>query len=64
MTKAELIKQLEPYPDNMDIYLEVTDDEFTYAYVNGVRKEKVLFSEDADGSGETCEDEVIIISDL
>lgn len=44
MTKAQLIKALEHYPDNMDVMIRQINWEVTLGEINTVRKEKVKFS--------------------
>lgn len=63
MTVGQLIERLQQYPKNMDVFIELTNDDFTYSLVDSVREEVVTFSEEPDGSGESCKDEVVIISD-
>ena len=64
MTVAELKKELEKYPDAMDVFIKQTNDEFQVSLANDVKKEKVLFSE-GDGNTDTeAYDEVVIISDF
>lgn len=62
MTKQQLIKALEPYPDNMDIFLDERLSEFTYGLLNGVRKQEIVFMEDPNGEVLST-NEVIILSE-
>lgn len=51
MTIAELKKELQKYPDNMDVFIKQTDDEFGISLLNEVKKVNALFSE-GDGNPE------------
>lgn len=46
MTVAQLIKELEKYPDNMDVFIDTRKTEFTYGLLNSVRTDIVTFIED------------------
>ena len=46
MTKAELIKALEPFPDTMEVFMDERKSEFHYGLLNSVEKRKILFTED------------------
>lgn len=64
MTVAELIKELEKHPDNMDVFVKQTDDEFGISLLNEVKKVNAFFSE-GNGNPETeAYDDVVILSDL
>lgn len=59
MTVKELKKELEKYPDNMDVFVSERKTEFAFGLVNGVRSEEITFSENPDFS----EDEEILAKD-
>lgn len=64
MTVFELKKELQKYPDNMDVFIKQTDDEFGISLLNEVKKVNALFSE-GDGNPETeAYEDVVILSDL
>ena len=46
MTKKELIKALEPFPDNMDVFMAPRKTEFHFGLLNSVSKQDVTFFED------------------
>lgn len=48
MTKAELIKALEPFPEDMQVFLESTT-EFQFGLVNSAEETDIIFREDPDG---------------
>lgn len=63
MTVAELKKQLEKYPDTMDVFIRQDNTEFELSLVEQISNQNVLFSE-GDGNQETeAYEDVIIISD-
>ncbi|MCG7502399.1 hypothetical protein MHM83_10995 [Tenacibaculum sp. Mcav3-52] len=64
MTKKELIKALEPFDDNMDVFIDERTTDFTYGLLSSVKKQKVIFSEDSDSVSElNAEGEVIVLSE-
>lgn len=64
MTKNELIKALERFDDNMEVFIAERKTEFAFGLVNSVRKQEVVFSEDPDYVTEVnSTDNVIIISE-
>jgi len=62
MTKEQLIKKLEPFPNNMEVVLEKTKTEFGIGEIETVEKRKIGFSEDPN-SKPLCKDECIVLSD-
>ncbi len=62
MTKKELLNLLEPYNDNMEIFLDERNTDFKYGLLNSVSKVMVNFSEDEDGQI-LASDECIILSE-
>lgn len=61
MTVAELKKQLEKHPDNMDVFIRQTQDDFELSLVVDVKQENVLFSEgNGDQETEAYENVVVI----
>lgn len=62
MTKAQLIKALEPSPDNMDVFMDVRLTDFRFGLLNGVTSSEIPFMEDPDGP-ELSRDTVIILSE-
>ena len=63
MTKAELIKALEQFPDSMEVFVDDRLTDFKYGLVNSVQGKRIMFSEDEDGGGLRSEDDVIILSE-
>jgi len=63
MTKAEIIKALEPYPDNMDVFVAERKTEFAYGLVNSVYKKKINFKEDPDSDEILATGNVIIFDE-
>lgn len=64
MTVRELKEKLNKLDDNLEVFIEKTDDEFEYTLINSVSVKEVLFSK-GDGNPETeAYDNVIIISDF
>lgn len=49
MTKKELIKALEPFEENMEVFLDERVSEFDYGLLNTVRVQKINFREEPDG---------------
>ena len=60
MTKAELIKRLKKYPDNMDVFIDERLTEFRYGLLNSVRSKEIVFKEEPEGEP-LAEAEVIIL---
>lgn len=60
MTKAQLLKLLEPYPDNMEVFIAQTETDFSYTLVNSVYKKKVDFKEDPGGETLASHDVIVI----
>ena len=48
MTVKQLKKELEKYPDNMEVVLAETKTEFAYGELNSVKKKKLGFREEPD----------------
>lgn len=64
MTKKELIKALEPFDDNIEIFIDERSTDFKYGLVNSVSKKLVTFSEDPDYVTEVhAQDDVIVLSE-
>ena len=49
MTVKQLRKELEKYPDNMDVFVDERITEFTYGLINSVDSKKINFMEDPRG---------------
>lgn len=49
MTKKDLIKALEPFDENMEVFLDERVSEFDYGLLNTVRVQKINFKEDPSG---------------
>lgn len=64
MTKGDLIKALEPYPNDMDVFIQQTDGEFGLSLVIEVEKQEVLFTEGNGNPDTEAHDTVIIIKDF
>lgn len=64
MTVKELKNELEKYPDDMDVFIKQTNDEFELSLVNSIEKKNVLFSEGDDNPETEANDDVIIITDF
>jgi hypothetical protein len=62
MTKKELIKALEPYPDNMEVFMDERRTDFTYGLLNTVASREINFMEEPGGEV-LSESEVIILSE-
>ena len=62
MTKSELIKKLEPYPDNMEVVLAERKKGFGFGSLNSVESKEVPFMEEPDGK-EPARDTVIILDE-
>lgn len=63
MTKLDLIKALEPYPDNMDIFLAERKTDFTYGLLNSVSVKKINFIESPDDTEAMASERVIILDE-
>jgi hypothetical protein len=64
MTVGQLRKELNKYPDSMDVFIAERVTEFTYGLVNSVRKEKITFEENLDfRKGKLAKETVIIIDE-
>lgn len=61
MTKAGLIKALEPFEDNMQVFMSERLTEFKYGLLNSVRSQKINLMEEPDG--EVLAQETVIILD-
>jgi len=48
MTKADLIKQLEPYPDNMEVFIAERKTDFAFGLLNSVESKEINFMEEPD----------------
>lgn len=62
MTASELIKELQKYPPNMDVFLDERLTEFKYGLLNSVGSKEIIFSEDPDSKPLSI-DRVIILSE-
>lgn len=67
MTVKQLKKELEKYPENMDVFLAADRTaDYSYSLVNSVRSEEITFAENPDFNGEDgayAKDTVVIIED-
>lgn len=63
MTKAQIIKALEPYPDTIEVFIEQLSSSFRYGGVNTVEKRTINFFEDPDDEKPLAADEVIVLSE-
>jgi hypothetical protein len=45
MTKRQLIEKLNPYPDNMDVFMAERKTKFAFGLVNSVRQQKIKFAD-------------------
>lgn len=45
MTKKQLIEKMKDFPDNMDIFIEKTNDEFHFSLLENALTKKVSFSD-------------------
>lgn len=63
MTIKELKRELEQYPDNMDVFMAERTSDFTYGSVNGVSSKKINFMEEPDGKALASDTVVIIHED-
>lgn len=62
MTKADIIKALEPFPDNMQVFLAGGKSGFDYGLANRVYAKEIDFMEDPDGEP-LAKEKVIIIDE-
>ena len=62
MTKKQLIKSLEKFPDNMEVYFRKVDEEFEFVPVEIADTKKVKFT-DGGGGKVLTKYEVIVLSD-
>lgn len=62
MTKKDLIKALEPYPDNMDVFLAERSSDFAFGLLNSVGATKIAFMEEP-GGPVLSRDTVIILDE-
>jgi len=62
MTKAQLIKLLEPYPDHLDICFINSRSDFTYNSVESVSTKEIGYSEEPGGKI-LAKDDVIVLND-
>lgn len=62
MTKKELIKALEPFPNDMEIFIDGGNSPFGYGYLNEVSKKEIPMTEELGGE-EEYRMEVIILTD-
>lgn len=60
MTKKELIKALEPFDDEMEVFLAERATEFTYGLLNSARKQKINFMEEPGGKVESSYEVIIL----
>ena len=62
MNVGELKKELEKYPDDMDVFVAERKTEFTYGLVNGAYAKEINFVEEPGGEV-LCRDKVLIIDE-
>lgn len=62
MTVAQLKKELEKYPNNMDVFVAERKTEFTYGLVNSVWSKKINFKDGPDDE-EVLATELVVIID-
>ena len=62
MTKADLIKQLEPYPDNMEVFIAERKTDFGYGLLGSVEVREIPFKEEPD-SKSMATDSVIVLDE-
>lgn len=62
MTASELIKELEKYPPNMDVFMDERLTEFKYGLLNRVRSQEINFIDEY-GDCKPGKDRVIILSE-
>lgn len=60
MTKKDLIKALEPFDENMEVFLDERVSEFDYGLLNTVRVQKINFREEPDGKDLASYDCIIL----
>lgn len=63
MTVKELMQKLAGAPEHMEVYINQTDDEFTFSLSENAMVQEVQFSEDGHGGGLTARDNVFVITD-
>ena len=61
MTVKELKKELEQYPETMDVFLAERKSDFTYGLVNSVSSKRINFSEDP--GGEVLSFDTVVVLD-
>ncbi len=61
MTKEELIKKLEPYPDNIQVFLAERKTDFAYGLLNSAKVKVIHFKEEPEG--ESLAKEAVIVLD-
>lgn len=62
MNVKQLKEKLENFPENMDVFIEVSNSGFTYNLLNLAEKRKIPFTDGYD-VGAKADDNVIILSD-
>ena len=62
MTVAELKKELEKHPDNMQVFMGEVLTDFTYRMVNGIKSEEIGFGEE-ECEPELARDTVVILTE-
>ena len=62
MTKSELIKKLEPYPGNMEVFLAERKTDFGFGLLDSVNSKEVPFMEEPGGKA-MAKDTVIILDE-
>lgn len=62
MTVAELKKELEKYPDSMNVFVAPRVTEFTYGLVNSIESKEIDFYED-EYEGLPAKETVVIIDE-
>lgn len=63
MTKKQLIEQLAPYPDNMDVFLAERKTEFNYGLLNTVSSKEINMKESPEDEKILAKETVIILDE-
>ncbi len=63
MTVQNLIKILQGYPPNMEVYIRELSSAFQYSPVESIEKKEIGFTEEPDDKRPLSKDTVLILSD-